>query len=93
MIFHIFLLESNLSAGLDDDDEDDLASNDPFIVQERVFSKYAAMMYTSDNNSKTFNEFKDAKYCGSCGEKVSTDIFTGWSINSFSPGSSLYITI
>ena len=43
---------------------------DPFIPQERVFSKYAAMLYTSNNSGKTFEEFKDAKYCASCGEKV-----------------------
>ncbi len=49
--------------------EDD-PSADPFIVQERIFSKYAAMLYTSDNG-KSFHEFKDAKYCQSCGEKVS----------------------
>ena len=44
-------------------------SADPFIVQERVFSKYAAMMYSSENG-KSFHEFKEAKYCQSCGEKV-----------------------
>ena len=63
--------ESGLSAGLDiDDDEDDNAALDPFIPQERVFCKYAAMFYTSNNGGKTFHEFKEAEYCPSCGEKV-----------------------
>jgi hypothetical protein len=53
-----------------DDDDDENSSMDPFNVQERVFSKYAAMIYTSDNNGRTFHEFKDSKYCPSCGEKV-----------------------
>ncbi|WAR22337.1 hypothetical protein MAR_016311 [Mya arenaria] len=62
------LQDSILSAGLgDDEDEDD---SDPFIPQERVFSKYAAMVYTSNNQGKSFEEFKDAKFCPSCGEKV-----------------------
>ena len=53
-----------------DNEDDDTQATDPFIPQERVFAKYAAMLYTSDNNGKTFHEFKDAKYCASCGEKV-----------------------
>ncbi|XP_052771420.1 uncharacterized protein LOC128211061 isoform X2 [Mya arenaria] len=62
------LQDSILSAGLgDDEDEDD---SDPFIPQERVFSKYAAMVYTSNNQGKSFEEFKDAKFCPSCGEKT-----------------------
>merc|ERR1719422_1167944 len=28
------------------------------------------MLYTSNNNAKTFEEFKDAKFCASCGEKT-----------------------
>ncbi|XP_064630986.1 uncharacterized protein LOC135489527 isoform X2 [Lineus longissimus] len=60
--------ESLLTEGLDVDEEE--AQPDPFIPQERVFSKYAAMMYTSTNQGKTFHEFKDAKYCPSCGEKT-----------------------
>lgn len=64
-------VESSLSEGLGGDEEDDENPNsDPFIPQERIFSKYAAMFYTSDNNGKTFQEFKDAKFCPSCGEKV-----------------------
>ena len=55
----------------DDENDQDNPDRDPFIPQERVFAKYAAMLYTSDNNGKTFHEFKDAKYCASCGEKVS----------------------
>ena len=30
------------------------------------------MIYTSNNNGKSFYEFKDAAYCSSCGEKVLT---------------------
>ncbi|XP_064602471.1 uncharacterized protein LOC135468255 [Liolophura sinensis] len=61
--------ESVLSAGLDHEDEED-EMMDPFIPQERVFSKYAAMMYTSNNGGKTFHEFKEAHFCASCGEKT-----------------------
>ncbi|KAH3789098.1 hypothetical protein DPMN_167267, partial [Dreissena polymorpha] len=60
--------DSILSAGLGEDEDD--ADNDPFIPQERVFSKYAAMVYTSNNQGKSFEEFKDAKFCQSCGEKT-----------------------
>ena len=60
--------DSILSAGLGDDEDED--ESDPFIPQERVFSKYAAMVYTSNNQGRSFEEFKDAKYCPSCGEKV-----------------------
>lgn len=56
-------------AGLDEDDGKHNTA-DPYIPQDRVFSKYAAMLYTSNNSGKTFEEFKDAKYCSSCGEKV-----------------------
>ena len=52
-------------------EEDEDKGRDPFIVNERFFSKYAAMMYTSDDNARTFHEVKDARYCASCGEKVS----------------------
>ncbi|KAK3744577.1 hypothetical protein QZH41_004994 [Actinostola sp. cb2023] len=41
---------------------------DPFIPHERVMSKYAAMLYYSCNHGKNFHEFKDAKFCPSCGE-------------------------
>ena len=51
-------------------EEDDDKGRDPFIVNERFFSKYAAMLYTSDDNGRTFHEVKDARYCPSCGEKV-----------------------
>ena len=56
-----------MSAGLEDNEEDD---SDPFIPQERIFSKYAAMLYTSNNQGRSFEEFKEAKFCSSCGEKV-----------------------
>ena len=61
--------ESILWAGLEEEEGQEEVV-DPFIPQERVFSKYAAMLYTSNNTGKTFEEFKDAKYCASCGEKV-----------------------
>lgn len=61
--------ESGMSIGQEEEPEED-PNVDPFIPQERIFSKYAAMMYTSDNNGKSFHEFKDARYCPSCGEKV-----------------------
>ena len=59
--------DSILSAGLEETEEDD---SDPFIPQERIFSKYAAMLYTSNNQGRSFEEFKEAKFCPSCGEKV-----------------------
>ena len=40
----------------------------PFIPQERILNKYAAMLYYSCNQGKNFHEFKDAKFCPSCGE-------------------------
>ncbi|KAL8603228.1 hypothetical protein ACOMHN_046234 [Nucella lapillus] len=61
--------ESILWAGLDEEQvQEEMV--DPFIPQERIFSKYAAMLYTSNNAAKTFEEFKDAKFCPSCGEKT-----------------------
>ncbi|XP_048745050.2 uncharacterized protein LOC125658046 isoform X3 [Ostrea edulis] len=63
--------DSILSAGLNEDNDDDEGPDaDPFIPQERVFSKYAAMLYTSNNQGRSFEEFKDAKFCPSCGEKT-----------------------
>lgn len=60
-----------MSAGLNDDNDDEEGPDaDPFIPQERVFSKYAAMLYSSNNQGRSFEEFKDAKFCPSCGEKV-----------------------
>ncbi|XP_059165212.1 uncharacterized protein LOC131947844 isoform X2 [Physella acuta] len=61
--------DSILSAGLEEGETSEPFA-DPFIPQERVFSKYAAMLYTSNNNGKTFEEFKDASFCASCGEKT-----------------------
>lgn len=63
------LLDSILSAGLGDEEEKN-AEPDPFIPQEQVFSKYAAMVYTSNNMGKSFDAFKEAEFCPSCGEKV-----------------------
>lgn len=59
-----------MSAGLGDDNDDEDIEQDPFIPQERVFSKYAAMVYTSNNQGRSFEEVKGAKFCASCGEKV-----------------------
>ncbi|RUS88807.1 hypothetical protein EGW08_003437 [Elysia chlorotica] len=61
--------DSILSVGLEEEEISEEVA-DPFIPQERVFSKYAAMLYTTNNQGKTFEEFKDAKYCASCGEKT-----------------------
>ena len=41
---------------------------DPFIPHEKILSKYSAMMYYSCNQGKNYHEFKDAKFCPSCGE-------------------------
>lgn len=41
---------------------------DPFIPHEKILSKYSAMMYYSCNQGKHYHEFKDAKFCASCGE-------------------------
>ncbi|XP_033757062.1 uncharacterized protein LOC117339522 isoform X1 [Pecten maximus] len=62
--------DSILSVGLHDTEGDEEGDADPFIPQERVFAKYAAMLYTSSNMGKSFDEFKDAKFCPSCGEKT-----------------------
>ncbi|XP_078379085.1 uncharacterized protein LOC144662198 [Oculina patagonica] len=59
----------------DDDEEIDFVKimnsahhQDPFIAHERILSKYSAMMYYSCNQGKNYHEFKDAKFCASCGE-------------------------
>ena len=59
----------------DDDEEIDFVKimssanqPDPFIPHERIMSKYSAMMYYSCNQGKNYHEFKDAKFCASCGE-------------------------
>lgn len=44
---------------------------DPFVPHETVFSKYAAVIYTSIDLGKTFEVLKEIKFCLSCGEKVS----------------------
>lgn len=41
---------------------------DPFIAHERILSKYSAMLYYSCNQGKNYHEFKDARFCASCGE-------------------------
>lgn len=61
--------DSILSAGLEGDDEEEM--DDPFIAQERVFCKYAAMIYVSSNDGKSYEELKESKFCASCCEKTS----------------------
>jgi len=39
------------------------------------------MLYASDNNARSFYEFRDAAFCPSCHEKASSlsqEIFTRW---------------
>lgn len=45
-------------------------TSDPFNPHERVLSKYSAMIYTSVNGGKSFDEINCAKFCKSCGEKT-----------------------
>ena len=78
----IFPVDSILSAGLEENEEDD---SDPFIPQERIFSKYAAMLYTSNNQGRSFEEFKEAKFCQSCGEKVGSFLLS-FTLNPLHPG-------
>ena len=48
----------------------DKSEADPFIPQENIFSRYATMIFSSNDNGHTFVECDSAKYCYSCGEKV-----------------------
>ena len=41
---------------------------DPFIPHEKIMSKYSATVYYSCSQGKNYHEFKDAKFCPSCGE-------------------------
>lgn len=43
---------------------------DQFIPHERIFSKYAVMLYYSQDAGKNFYIHQDCKYCESCHEKV-----------------------
>ncbi|BFZ01755.1 hypothetical protein BsWGS_04794 [Bradybaena similaris] len=43
---------------------------DPFVPHETVFSKYAAVIYTSIDHGKTFEVLKEINFCLSCGEKT-----------------------
>ncbi|XP_070540507.1 uncharacterized protein [Ptychodera flava] len=64
-------IDSVMSLGEDFDNLDPTMSEmDPFVPQETILSKYSAMIYTSTNHAKSFHELKDAKFCGSCGEKT-----------------------
>ncbi|EDV22850.1 uncharacterized protein TRIADDRAFT_58487 [Trichoplax adhaerens] len=63
--------------------KEDQDLDDPFVPQEQVLNKYAAMIYASTDNGKTFLPITDAKLCTSCGEKtilcphkVNKDAFT-----------------
>nr|XP_039262951.1 uncharacterized protein LOC120338989 [Styela clava] len=66
--------DSQLSLGESGLEEDNTKltdpSTDPFNPQERVLSKYSAMIYTSINSGKSFDEINCAKFCISCGEKT-----------------------
>jgi len=53
---------------------DEEYTEDPFIPHERVFSKYAVMLYYSQDAGKTFYLHQDSKYCESCHEKVSASL-------------------
>ncbi|XP_067035546.1 uncharacterized protein [Acropora muricata] len=74
-LFHIDRERDNKPAEPDDDGEMDFVKimnsahhQDPFIPHEKILSKYAAMIYYSCNQGKNYHEFKDARYCPSCGE-------------------------
>lgn len=43
----------------------------PLIPQEQTTSKYAAMMYTSNDGGRSFYGLKAAQHCSSCNQKVS----------------------
>ena len=72
------------------DDGDDVVEVDPFVPHEEIFNKFAAMLYTSDNNGKSFYEFKDARFCPSCGEKVGTPSELRLAIESFAENHSIF---
>lgn len=74
-LFHIDRERDNKPAEPEDDGEMDFVKimnsahhQDPFIPHEKILSKYAAMIYYSCNQGKNYHEFKDARYCPSCGE-------------------------
>lgn len=74
-LFHIDRERGNKPAEPEDDGEMDFVKimnsahhQDPFIPHEKILSKYAAMIYYSCNQGKNYHEFKDARYCPSCGE-------------------------
>jgi len=74
-LFHIDREKGNKPAESEDDGEMDFVKimnsahhQDPFIPHEKILSKYAAMIYYSCNQGKNYHEFKDARYCPSCGE-------------------------
>ncbi|XP_076812117.1 uncharacterized protein LOC143459041 [Clavelina lepadiformis] len=61
----------SLESGLEEDTTPLVdPSSDPFNPQEKLLSKYSAMIYTSVNSGKTFDEITSAKFCVSCGEKT-----------------------
>ncbi|XP_067940341.1 uncharacterized protein [Watersipora subatra] len=49
--------------------DEDYESN-PFIPHERIFSKYAAMLYYSQDGGKNYYIHQDCHYCDSCHEKT-----------------------
>ena len=69
---HSFIDTKTSVAGENFENTDLLSAEmDPFVPHETILSKYSVMIYTSANSKKTFHELKDAKFCASCGEKVS----------------------
>ncbi|PAA84666.1 hypothetical protein BOX15_Mlig015929g4 [Macrostomum lignano] len=62
------LLKTISNAG--DPSNDDYVPGDPFVVNERVFSKYSLMLFVSTNGGKTFSEFGGSNYCHQCFEKT-----------------------
>lgn len=74
-LFHIDREKDKKSSEPEEDEEIDFVKimnsahhQDPFIPHEKILSKYSAMMYYSCNQGKNYHEFKDAKFCASCGE-------------------------
>ncbi|XP_068687187.1 centromere-associated protein E-like [Montipora foliosa] len=74
-LFHIEREKDNQPNEEEDNEEIDFVKimnsahhQDPFIPHEKILSKYAAMLYYSCNQGKNYHEFKDARFCPSCGE-------------------------
>ena len=53
---------------------DEEYESNPFIPHERMFSKYAVMLYYSQDAGKNYYIHQDCRYCESCHDKVITFI-------------------